>query len=92
MLNMWPPTMVGRRAQVAEGDRPDDALRLADDVVVHASSTYVAVPLRHGLELAAGVAAGAAEVALLDDPEPVAEALSALANSGGRRPCRCPAP
>ena len=34
---------------------------------------YVAVAPTDGLELAAGVAARAAEVALLDDPEPVAE-------------------
>ena len=59
---MWPPTIVGRRGQVAEGDGADDALGLADDVVVHAHEVRRGA-LAHRLHLAAGVAAGAAEVA-----------------------------
>ena len=63
-----------RRAagQVAEGDRADDALGLADDVVVHHQGVRRGA-LAQRLELAAGIAAGAAEVALLDDPQLVAE-------------------
>ena len=60
--------------QVAEGDGADDALGLADDVVVHHHRVGRRA-LAERLELAAGVAAGAAEVALLVDDEQVAECL-----------------
>ena len=65
-----------RRAagEVAEGDGPHDALGLADDVVVHHHRVGRGA-LADGLELAAGVAAGAAEVALLVDDQQVAERL-----------------
>ncbi len=61
-------------AQVAEGDRAHDALRLADHVVVHAHHVRRPAGLER-LELRAGVAAGAAHVALLDDPQLVPEGL-----------------
>ena len=65
----------GRAAgQVAEGDGPDDALGLAHDVVVHHHRVGRGA-LADRLELAAGVAAGAAEVALLVDDQQVAESL-----------------
>ena len=69
---MWPPTIVGRRAR-----SPNVTARMMPSGSQTTSSsinrTYVAVPLRTRLELAAGVAAGAAEVALLDDAQLVAE-------------------
>ena len=59
--------------EVAEGDRPDDALGLGDDVVVHHHRVGRGA-LADALELAAGVAARAAEVALHDHPELVPQA------------------
>ena len=63
-----------RRAarEVAEGDRADDALGLADDVVVHAHEVRRGAALER-LHLAARVAAGATEVALLDHLEGLAQ-------------------
>ncbi len=65
-----------RRAagEVAEGDGANDALGLADDVVVHHHRVGRGA-LADRLQLAAGVAAGAAEVALLVDDQQVAQRL-----------------
>ena len=72
MENMCPPTMVGRLARSPKVTGTDDALRLADHVVVHHHRVRRGA-LAHRLELASGVAAGPAEVALDDHAEPVAE-------------------
>ena len=59
--------------QVAEGDRADDALGLADDVVVHHHRVGRGA-LADALELTAGVATGPAQVALHDHAQLVAQA------------------
>ena len=63
----------GPLGEVAEGHRTDDALGLADHVVVHHHRIGRGA-LADALELAAGIAAGAAEVALHEHPQLVAEA------------------
>ena len=78
--------------EVAEGDGPDDALGLADDVVVHHQRVRRGA-LAHRLELAPGVAAGAAEVALLDAAAACRPVMTGRAGrTRSRPPCRCPAP
>ncbi len=71
-------------AQVAEGHRADDALRLADDVVVHAHHVGRTAGLER-LELGSGVAAGPAHVGLHDHPELVTQRRLAPRRSPGRR-------
>ena len=65
---MWPPTSIGLLGQVGEGHRAQDALGLADDVVVE-EQDVVGVALDGRLVHRAREAAGAAEVALLDQPQ-----------------------
>ena len=68
---MWPPTMRRASGIVGEREEPRDALGFDHDVVVEQQDVVAAV--FDGLVHAAGEAAGAAEVGLVDDPELAAE-------------------
>ena len=61
-------------AVVGEGQEPHDAFGLDDDVVVEQQDVVAAV--FDGLEHAAGEAAGAAQVRLVDDPQLAAEGVA----------------
>ena len=78
--------------QVGEGGGPPDALRVHLDVVIE-QQQVVALPGRHRLVHGPGEAAGAADVALLDDLQPVGQLLGRVAEAGcwgGYSPCCCP--
>ena len=71
---MWPPTIVGRRQRSPKVTARRMLSGSADDVVVEEQHVGRPVGLE-GLELGAGEAARAADVALLDDPQLAAERL-----------------
>ena len=79
---MCPPTRIGWRARSAKVARPDDALRLADHVVVEQQEVVALVVGLERLVHRSREPARAAEVALLDHVELVAEALGGLLEVG----------
>ena len=88
---MWPPTIVGRRAR---SPKVTARTMLSGSQTTSSSMhiTYVDRPASRVSSWAAGEAAGAADVALLDDPELVAERLSRGREVlRRRRPSGCPA-